>query len=97
MIQNEEFCMQVDAHSDFVQDWDLTLSTMWGSIGNEYAVLSSAAPDVAVLKQSDLNGADQQVPHLCQATFDSRFVGVCFESVLYMLWSNKGTQMTTRS
>eukprot|EP01034_Spumella_vulgaris_P034187 gene34187-42150_t len=63
--------MQVDAHSDFVQDWDVTLTAMWGSVDNEYAVLSSALPDVAVLKNSDLNGEDQQVPHLCQAAFDS--------------------------
>jgi hypothetical protein len=74
LIQNEEFCMQTDAHSDFIQDWDLALTSMWGSINNEYAVLSSAVPDVSVLKNNDLNGRDQQVPHLCQATFDSRLV-----------------------
>lgn len=64
--------MQLDAHSDVIQDWDVELTSMWGGIGNEYAVLSSAVPDVAVLRDRNLNGPDQQVPHLCQATFDSR-------------------------
>lgn len=69
MIENEEFCMQVDSHSDFVSNWDTTLSSMWGSIGNEYAVISSAPVDLAALRD---NANSEVVPHLCQATFDAR-------------------------
>ncbi len=74
MMNDEEFCFQVDAHSDFIPNWDETLMTMWGSVGNEYAVLSTAVPDVSVLIGSTLNSDSQQVPHVCQATFDSRLV-----------------------
>jgi hypothetical protein len=72
MRKNEEFCMQVDAHSDFVEGWDVAVTDMWGSVHNEYAVLSSLAPDVSVLTRPSLNSPSQQVPHLCQATLDER-------------------------
>ena len=57
--------------SDVVLHWDEALTQMWGSIDNEYAVLSTAAPDVSTLSQ---NVNDRwEVPHLCQAGFASRW------------------------
>eukprot|EP01036_Dinobryon_divergens_P029870 gene29870-39036_t len=76
LIKNQEFCMQVDAHSDFIQNWDVEVASMWGSTNNEYAVLSTIPPDVSLLSKSGLNGPNQAVPHLCQATFDSRGMAV---------------------
>ena len=70
--QNEEFCMQIDAHSDFAPHWDTLQTSMWGSVQNEFAVLASTPADVGVLKRPSLNGEDQQVPHLCQARVDER-------------------------
>lgn len=70
--QNEEFCLQIDAHSDFAPGWDVLLTDMWAATGNEYAVLSGIPVDVAVLARSSLNNENQQVPHLCQATVDDR-------------------------
>jgi hypothetical protein len=71
--QHEDFCLQIDAHADFAPQWDTLLTEMWGSVQNEYAVLSSVPVDVAVLKQADLNGEHQMVPHLCQAKIDERY------------------------
>lgn len=65
LIQDEDFCMQIDSHSEVVQDWDTKGLQMWGSAGNEYGVLSMQPPDVTAAKDS---GYDI-VPHLCQATF----------------------------
>eukprot|EP01038_Epipyxis_sp_PR26KG_P013764 gene13764-18460_t len=70
LMKNEEFCLQIDSHTDFVQDWDIQTTEMWGNINNEYAILSTALPDISVLK--DINNDDQIVPHLCQATIDKR-------------------------
>jgi len=71
--ENEEFCLQVDAHSLFAPHWDSLLMTQWGHIDNEYAILSSVAPDISVLKRTNLNKEkNQEVPHVCQAKFDSR-------------------------
>lgn len=69
MIEDEEFCMQVDSHSDFISNWDTTLTRMWGSIENEYAVISTAPVDLSVLRN---NANSEVLPHLCQATFDAR-------------------------
>lgn len=69
---HEDFCLQVDAHSDFANNWDILLLEMWGNIGNEFAILSSTAPDISVLQNPDFNMESQQVPHLCQAMFDDR-------------------------
>ena len=49
LMKDEEFCMQIDSHSDVSPQWDAGLTSMWGSIGNEYAVLSTAVPDLSTL------------------------------------------------
>ena len=33
-MKDEEFCMQLDSHSDVAVDWDESLTHMWGSITN---------------------------------------------------------------
>lgn len=64
---DEDFCMQIDSHSDVVPHWDSEITAMWGSLDNEYAVLSTAVPDITTLSQ---NVNDRwEVPHLCQAGF----------------------------
>lgn len=81
LIRDEEYCMQVDSHMDFVYNWDIKMIKMWGMIDNEYAVLSTYVaqntPDI-----KGINGAvddddselvrDQksmnEVPHLCMVT-----------------------------
>lgn len=72
LLQNEEFCLQIDAHSDFAPHWDSLLTSMWGSVQNEFAVLSSTPVDIAVLRRPTLNDEEQLVPHLCQAKVDDR-------------------------
>ena len=57
MMKDEEFCMQIDSHSDVLPQWDTALTNMWGSIDNEYAVLSTAVPDLSTLGESYLTGA----------------------------------------
>lgn len=34
LMKDEEFCMQLDSHSDVSTDWDDSLTHMWGSIAN---------------------------------------------------------------
>jgi hypothetical protein len=40
LIQKEEFCLQVDSHSKFVQNWDEKMISMWQLVDNENAVLT---------------------------------------------------------
>lgn len=39
--EKHDFCLQADAHSDFLDSFDVVLPRMWGQTGNEYAVLST--------------------------------------------------------
>ncbi|KAF0717688.1 Aste57867_2158 [Aphanomyces stellatus] len=41
LIQDEEFCLQIDAHSQFLQDWDVLMVDEWKRTENEMAVLTT--------------------------------------------------------
>jgi hypothetical protein len=70
LLKDEEFCLQMDSHSDMLKGYDAELLKMWGTVDNEYAVLSTAAPDISTLEQ---NVNDRwEVPHLCQGSFSDR-------------------------
>jgi len=73
MLRDEEFCMQTDAHMDFVEHWDVKMMSMWGATNNEYAVLSTYVAPTEQLKFNVGNGAKglnalHEVPHLCMVT-----------------------------
>jgi hypothetical protein len=69
LLQDEEYCLQLDSHSDVIQNWDEELFHMWGATENEFAVLSTQPVDISKLSQQSQDG---KVPHLCQATVDKR-------------------------
>ena len=56
--------------SDMTPNWDTEITAMWGSIDNEYAVLSTAAPDISTLGQNV--NERWEVPHVCQAGYSNR-------------------------
>jgi len=68
----EEFCLQLDAHSDVAAHWDSAMLETWAATGNEYAVLSTHPPDI-----TELTTASSEVNHLCQATFAPKYVQRC--------------------
>jgi hypothetical protein len=51
----QEFCLQVDAHSDFTAKWDSAMLETWGSAQNEYAIISTKPPDLADLQSNEGN------------------------------------------
>ena len=66
LVYDEDFCMQLDAHSDFIQGWDDALLAEWAAARNEYAVLSTYIPattDMGTAGQG--KGAAPSVPHIC--------------------------------
>lgn len=72
LLEDEEFCMQLDSHTDTVKNWDIKVLSMWGSINNEYAILSTRLPDVSSLPGRAQSFVENEVPHLCQAAYTSR-------------------------
>lgn len=70
LVQDEEFCLQLDSHMKTVQHWDSELVQMWGRTNNEYAVLSTAPLDISEMDTFSSRLDDfQEVPHLCNHYF----------------------------
>jgi hypothetical protein len=72
MVENEEFCMQTDAHMDFVRKWDVKMLAMWAKTNNEYAVLSTYVYDTVELHNLEENGINgvHEVPNLCMVSYE---------------------------
>ncbi|KAF0694241.1 Aste57867_14877 [Aphanomyces stellatus] len=67
LVGDQEFCLQLDAHSIFTNGWDKHLVDEWVSTENEMAVLSTYlhhCHDGYILPDGS-NNAPDQLPHLC--------------------------------
>jgi hypothetical protein len=63
MFGGQDFAMQIDSHSTFVQDWDEMMINMWAKTGNEYAVLSGYPRSEGEMGRSSYNN----IPMICTA------------------------------
>lgn len=63
----DDFCMQIDAHTDAVKEWDVRILAEWGAVSNEYAVLTSYPTNVHDLDTNSNN--HWEMPILCTASF----------------------------
>lgn len=67
ILGNEEFCLQIDAHTSFTQDWDEVAKEEWHKTGNEFAVISTAPADMSQQKEYEswTGSKSGQVPRQC--------------------------------
>ncbi|RLN65825.1 hypothetical protein BBJ28_00012081 [Nothophytophthora sp. Chile5] len=67
LIQQEEFCLQLDGHSIFTNLWDENLLAEWTRIDNEMAVLTTYIHHIHdyVMKENGDNAPPDQLPHIC--------------------------------
>ncbi|RHY22392.1 hypothetical protein DYB25_008062 [Aphanomyces astaci] len=67
LIHDEEFCLQVDAHSAFTKDWDLGVVSDWKATNNEMAVLSTYLHDLHNFISDDGSNNEYKllIPPLC--------------------------------
>jgi hypothetical protein len=63
LLGNEEFCLQVDAHTKFVQDWDDKVKHEWAATGNEFGIISTVPAGLGDDRK------DTEVPRQCEAQF----------------------------
>eukprot|EP00584_Thalassiosira_punctigera_P001662 CAMPEP_0172538584 /NCGR_PEP_ID=MMETSP1067-20121228/9951_1 /TAXON_ID=265564 ORGANISM="Thalassiosira punctigera, Strain Tpunct2005C2" /NCGR_SAMPLE_ID=MMETSP1067 /ASSEMBLY_ACC=CAM_ASM_000444 /LENGTH=549 /DNA_ID=CAMNT_0013324105 /DNA_START=250 /DNA_END=1900 /DNA_ORIENTATION=- len=78
VLGNEEFCMQIDAATDFAQGWDDLAIKQWVETGNEYAVLSNVPMSDKEREKNGDSGAE--VPRQCAIKIGSEGVPL-FENV----------------
>ena len=41
LVEYQDYCMQIDAHTNGIQSWDVLMLQQWGMAKNEFAVLST--------------------------------------------------------
>jgi hypothetical protein len=69
---SDQFCLQVDAHTDFAYGWDHMLLTDYRNARNKFAVLTTYPNPLQDLSRfADSNGQGGEVPHLCRVDFNS--------------------------
>eukprot|EP00242_Pyramimonas_sp_CCMP2087_P011826 CAMPEP_0198202664 /NCGR_PEP_ID=MMETSP1445-20131203/5878_1 /TAXON_ID=36898 /ORGANISM="Pyramimonas sp., Strain CCMP2087" /LENGTH=578 /DNA_ID=CAMNT_0043873709 /DNA_START=171 /DNA_END=1907 /DNA_ORIENTATION=- len=64
LIDGQDFCMQVDSHTMFTENWDTKFLDMWYSVKNEYAVLTTYLPGAENYGIENFAGRNE-VPHIC--------------------------------
>jgi hypothetical protein len=67
ILGNEEFCLQIDAHTTFTRDWDELAKLEWQKTGNEFAILSTAPADMKQQQEYEswTGSKSGQVPRQC--------------------------------
>jgi Glycosyltransferase (GlcNAc) len=69
-LGNEEYCMQVDAHTGFSKGYDSFLKKQWRSINNEFAVISHTPPALAEKQGYEPGGVKaNEVTNQCAVHF----------------------------
>mmetsp|Transcript_1306 Transcript_1306/g.1907 ORF Transcript_1306/g.1907 Transcript_1306/m.1907 type:complete len:470 (+) Transcript_1306:164-1573(+) len=68
----DEFCMQIDAHTIFKKGWDVSMLEQWGACRNEYAVLTTYPTNYKDLYKNSNN--HWEMPHLCKASASGALV-----------------------
>jgi len=70
VLGNEEFCMQVDAHTAFTKGWDTLAKQQWMSINNEFGILSNIPADKDQMEAYAVGGEKfTEVPRQCAIRF----------------------------
>ena len=70
VLEDEEFCLQIDAHTDFAQDWDEILKEDWLAAENEFAILSTLPPPKSQKEELQPGGTrENEVPRQCRIKF----------------------------
>jgi len=64
LISDEEYVLQIDAHTDAIPSWDEELKSQWRAAENEYAIISTI-PASLENKKEGLN----DVRRMCRVTF----------------------------
>uniref|UniRef100_A0A7S3L6I9 Uncharacterized protein n=1 Tax=Amphora coffeiformis TaxID=265554 RepID=A0A7S3L6I9_9STRA len=67
VLGNEEFCLQIDAHTQLVPNWDVYMKEEWKAMGNEFGVLSTIPP--ATTDMDSLGPTGDKATHVPRQCF----------------------------
>ncbi|CAK9002413.1 [Skp1-protein]-hydroxyproline N-acetylglucosaminyltransferase (Glycosyltransferase GnT51) (Skp1-HyPro GlcNAc-transferase) (UDP-GlcNAc:Skp1-hydroxyproline GlcNAc-transferase) (Skp1 GlcNAc-Tase) (UDP-GlcNAc:hydroxyproline polypeptide GlcNAc-transferase) [Durusdinium trenchii] len=63
LLEDEDFCMQIDAHTVFKKGWDSLMLRQWAMTDNEFAVLSTYPTNYKDLNKN--SNRHWEMPHIC--------------------------------
>jgi Glycosyltransferase (GlcNAc) len=66
VLGNEEYCLQIDAHSKFIPEWDTALKEEWKAAKNEFAIISHPPPQMSEFEK---RVEEQVIPRNCAVDF----------------------------
>ncbi|ETW05293.1 hypothetical protein H310_04246 [Aphanomyces invadans] len=67
LVGDQEFCLQLDAHSVFTNDWDVGIVKDWTTLNNEMGVLTTYLHGLNNFVGDDgTNKPPDHLPHICQ-------------------------------
>lgn len=83
ILGNEEYCMQIDAHTTFVPSWDEIAKTEWKNARNEFAIISTAPANLAEMSdyESWTGAKNGQVPRQCLVRFADNEIPVRYTRI----------------
>ena len=64
LIGDEEFCLQVDAHTKFGSAWDVKLIKQWQDTGNDNGILTTYVWDIEMRTGADEGEHTNGMPHV---------------------------------
>jgi hypothetical protein len=86
ILGNEEFCLQIDSHTSFTQNWDDVAKEEWYKTGNEFAILSTAPARMAEQTEYEswTGSKSGQVPRQCAPKILDNNIPVCTIALLLL-------------
>jgi hypothetical protein len=87
VLGNEEFCMQIDAHTSFAKNWDEILKQEWKNTENEFGVITTVPPPKVEQDVYQPGGTkEKEVPRQCLITYNDNGIPVSdVEGVYYFV------------
>lgn len=79
ILGNEEFCMQIDAHSSFAKNWDQAAKEEWKNTQNEFGVISNVPAPQGEQAEYESGKRAGEVPRQCKTSFQDNGIPVCIE------------------
>lgn len=76
ILNNEEFCMQIDAHSSFAKNWDQIAIEEWKKTQNEFGVISNVPAKQGEQQDFETGSKAKEVPRQCKTVFADNGVPV---------------------
>lgn len=94
ILANEEYCMQIDAHTQFNKGWDTLVKNEWKATNNEFAVISNVPAGFAEMEIKNIGGEkEKEVPRQCLVRFADNGIPVCnFISFVFLCFYYTSSQ-----